>query len=321
MIILRSYGLAVLRSSRLTVLRSSRLTVLRSSPTVLRSYALAVFILMTTMLSCDYIHFDKGAKPEEPYAARVYDQYLYLSELQNQLPEDMSVEDSLYWTRNYINLWVLEQLFLYQAVHNLSDKEQDFTPQLEAYKNSLLLYAYENRLIAQNLDTLISNTEIQQYYQEHIDDFILNRNTVKTLYVGIWADSTKIIKDFKKIIAKTPLSLSDMEIFCEDLVVPISYFDTTEWFYFDDILNIIPLQTDNPESWLKYNRSKEFSDENYWYYLLITDSRLKDAYSPLELEQERIRKTILVRRKETLLKDIKRNIFDDAQKNGAFEVF
>jgi len=273
------------------------------------------------MLSCDYIHFDKGAKPEEPYAARVYDQYLYLSELQNQLPEDMSVEDSLYWTRNYINLWVLEQLFLYQAVHNLSDKEQDFTPQLEAYKNSLLLYAYENRLIAQNLDTLISNTEIQQYYQEHIDDFILNRNTVKTLYVGIWADSTKIIKDFKKIIAKTPLSLSDMEIFCEDLVVPISYFDTTEWFYFDDILNIIPLQTDNPESWLKYNRSKEFSDENYWYYLLITDSRLKDAYSPLELEQERIRKTILVRRKETLLKDIKRNIFDDAQKNGAFEVF
>jgi len=280
-----------------------------------------LFLLVVLMSSCDYIHFDKRIKPEAPYAARVYDKYLYLSELQNQLPIDMSVEDSIFWTRNYINLWVQEQLFLYQAVHNLSDKEQDFTPQLEAYKNSLLLYAYENRLINQNLDTLISNTEIQRYYQEHIDNFILNRNVVKVLYVAIWADSTQVIKNFKKIVAKSPLSLSDVGDFCEDIVIPLSHLDTTQWFYFDDILDIIPFQADNSESWLRYNRSKEFSDEYYWYYLLVTDYRLKNAYSPLELEHDRIRKTILVRRKEALIKEMKRNIFEDAQKNGVFEVF
>lgn len=273
------------------------------------------------MCSCDFIRLDKGSKPEAPYAARVYDKYLYLSELQNQLPTDMSTEDSLYWTRNYINLWVQDQLFLYQAVHNLSEKEQDFTPQLEDYKNSLLLYTYENRLIAQNLDTLISNTEIQQYYQEHIDDFILNRNTVKTLYTAIWADSTQIIKNFKKILAKSPLSLSDMEDFCENFTIPLSHFDTAQWYYFDDVLKIIPIQTDNPEMWLKYNRSKELSDEHYWYYILITDYRLKNTYSPPELEYDRIRKTVIVRRKETLIKEMKRNIFEDAQKNGVFEVF
>ena len=288
--------------------------------TVLRSYGLTV-LLLTSLSSCDYIHLNKGNKPEAPYAARVHDQYLYLSELQNQLPADMSTEDSIYWTRNYINVWVQEQLFLYQAVHNLSEKERDFTPQLEAYKNSLLLYAYENRLIAQNLDTLISNTEIQQYYQERLDDFVLNRSAIKVLYVGIWADSAQTIKDFKKTLSKLPLSLPDIGGFCEYANIPLTHFDTTQWFYFDDILKIIPMQTDNPESWLKYNRSKEFSDQNYWYYLLITDYRLKDTYSPLELEQDRIRKTILVRRKETLIKEMKRNIFEDAQKQGAFEIF
>jgi len=278
-------------------------------------------LLMTSMLSCDYIHLNKGNKPEAPYAARVYDQYLYLSELQSQLPTDMSAEDSIYWTQNYINIWVQEQLFLYQAVHNLTEKEQDFTPQLRDYKNSLLLYAYENRLIAQNLDTLISNTEIQQYYQERLDDFILNRSAVKVLYVGIWVDSTKIIQNFKKILSKYPLSLTDMEDFREGVGIPLAYFDTTQWFYFNDILKIIPMQTDNTEQWLKYSRTKEFSDERYWYYLFVSDYRLKDAYSPLELEYDRIRKTILVRRKETLIKDMKRNIFEDAQKNGAFEIF
>jgi hypothetical protein len=130
-----------------------------------------------------------------------------------------------------------------------------------------------------------------------------------------------MIKDFKKILSKSPPSLIDLENFCEDFVIPFSYFDTTQWFYFDDILKLIPIQPDNSESWLRYNRSKEFSDEHYWYYLLVTDYRLRDAYSPLELEHDRIRKTILVRRKETLIKDMKRNIFDDAQKNGVFEIF
>jgi len=287
---------------------------------VLRSYGLAVFFL-ALLSACDYIHFDRGVKPEAPYAARVYDKYLYLSELQNQLPADMSIEDSIFWTRNYINLWVQEQLFLYQAVHNLSDKEQDFTPQLEAYKNSLLLYTYENRLINQNLDTLISNTEIQQYYNERIDNFILNRNTVKGLYVGIWVDSTQIIRNFRRILAKSPPALAEMEDFCEEFAVPLFHFDTTQWFYFDNILDIVPMQTDNIEWWLRYNRSKEFSNDQYWYYLLVTDYRLKNAYSPLELEHDRIRKTILVRRKEMLINEMKRNIFEDAQKNGAFEVF
>jgi len=288
----------------------------------MRTVKKVFFIAFVIFLpACDYIHFDKGTKPEAPYAARVYDKYLYLSELQNQLPVDMSVEDSIYWTRNYINLWVQEQLFLYQAIHNLSEKEQDFTLQLEAYKNSLLLYTYENRLINQNLDTLISNTEIQQYYQERIDDFVLNRNVAKALYVAIWVDSTQLIKNFKKILSKSPISLTDMEDFCEEFAIPLSYFDTTRWYYFDDILKIIPFQTDNSEQWLRYNRSKEFFDNHYWYYLLVTDYRLKNAYSPLELENDRIRKTILVRRKETLIKKMKRNIFEDAQKNEVFEIF
>ncbi|MCL2042389.1 MAG: hypothetical protein FWG84_10205, partial [Bacteroidales bacterium] len=71
-----------------------------------------LLLLFLTLSSCDFIHFDKGVKPEAPYAARVYDKYLYLSELQSQLPSGMSAEDSVYWTRNYINLWVQEQLFL-----------------------------------------------------------------------------------------------------------------------------------------------------------------------------------------------------------------
>jgi hypothetical protein len=278
-------------------------------------------VLIIFFSSCDFIRLDKGSKPEAPYAARVHDKYLYLSELQSQLPAGMSVEDSIFWTRNYINIWVQEQLFLYQANHNLSAIEQDFTPQLEAYKNSLILHAYENRLINQNLDTLISNTEIQQYYQERTDDFILNRNTVKLFYAGIWVDSVRLIKDCKKLLSKYPLSLEDVEYFCREISIPLFHPDTTQWLYFDDVLEVVPIQTDNAELWLRYNRSKEFSDDRYWYYLLVADYRLKGAHSPLELEQDRIKKTILVRRKEALIKDMKRNIFEDAQKQGAFEIF
>jgi hypothetical protein len=278
-------------------------------------------MMMLSFASCEFIHFNKESRPQEPYAARAYEKYLYLSELQKQFPGNMSAEDSMFWMQNYINLWVQEQLFLHQAITNLSEKEQNFTQQMEAYKNSLLRYAYEIRLINQNLDTLISNSEIDQYYNEHFDDYILSRNVVKAYYTSVWIDATQNIKELKKKFVAKPINLDDINYYCEDVGVPMFHIDTTQWLYLDDVLDIIPVPNGNSVAWLTKNRPQEFTDSRFWYYIVIMDYRLQNERAPLELVRDRIQKTILIRRKEALLKDLKRNIYEDAKNNESFEIF
>lgn len=282
-----------------------------------------LFVLLALLPSgCDYINLKSADAPVEPYVARVYDKYLYLSELQKQYQGRMSYEDSIYWTRNYINVWVQEQLLLHQAEANLPDSQKDFSHQLREYEKSLLQYTYETRLIEQNLDTVIHYDEIKTYYDEHPDDFILNRDIIKTYYVAVWKDSARLIQKMKNLIYSYPASLEQIERFCYDNELSIFHTDTSRWLYFDNVREIVPIQNVVSFSYLlKYNRSYQFYGDNYWYYLYFHQYRLQGDCSPLELEKERVEKVILSRRKEALIKNIRRKIFEDAQEEGAFEIF
>ena len=95
--------------------------------------------------------------------ARVYDDYLYESDLNGVVAPGTLPKDSLLITRSFIENWVRQRLIIQQAEKNLTSSQMDFTRQLENYKNSLTIYAYENALVMQKLDTLITDEETQNY--------------------------------------------------------------------------------------------------------------------------------------------------------------
>ena len=136
-------------------------------------------MLVLALFSCQNSKNGSGDKA----IATIYDKVLYQSDLQSVLYEGISVNDSLFRTKAFIDNWIRRQLLIHQAENNIDKSELDFSRQIEDYRTSLIIYKYESLLIEQNLDTVVSEDEIAKYIEENsaveldslaVRDIILN---------------------------------------------------------------------------------------------------------------------------------------------------
>ena len=149
---------------------------------MLRLLVISAF-LISVFSSCNLL--PQKAKSKEKAIARVNDKYLYQEDLVDVVPAGTAANDSIEITAAYINNWVRQELLLKQAEDNLEESNRDFTDQIEQYRNSLIIYAYESELVNQKLDTVVPSSEIEEYYQENQSNFHLRENIVLASYVII----------------------------------------------------------------------------------------------------------------------------------------
>src|SRR5690606_38677651 len=142
-------------------------------------------ILMTFLLgfifsSCEY--FAKA--PQEDVIARVNDKYLYYSDIRDLVPENTTPEDSVLIINNYINQWATKELLIDRALVNLSKEELDnFDRLVQEYKNDLLTDAYKNAIISRQLDSLVTDKQFEEYYEETKGNYKLNEVLLKLRYI------------------------------------------------------------------------------------------------------------------------------------------
>lgn len=272
-----------------------------------------LLILLVFTYSCQ-----SDSKSKDRIVARVNETYLYHKDLNGVLPKNISKSDSTELINEYIENWVKQQLLIKQAEKNLTEEDQDFTKQLEDYKNSLLIYKYEAQLVKQNLDTLITDDEIADYYEKNKSNFELKENIVKVIYVKVpktvsTAQARVLINSYR------PQDLKRLQDFCAKNAVNY-YLDDQSWLLFNDILKEIPIKTYNQEEYLKNNRVIEIQDSNFSYLLNIKGFMIKEGISPLSFEEDRIRNIIINKRKLKLIEDMKNDIYNNAVKKGTFEI-
>ncbi len=81
------------------------------------------------------------------------------------MSDGKSPEDSISIVKSYIDNWVREELILAQAEYNLPvEVETEIDQDVSEYRASRVVYAYERELIREKLDTVISDAEIEKYY-------------------------------------------------------------------------------------------------------------------------------------------------------------
>lgn len=272
-----------------------------------------IFLFVSLLLfSC------RGNSEKDDAVARVYDQYLPLSALDGIVPQGIYGNDSVQVVRDYINNWVEQQLLLHQAEGNLSKDQKNFTLQLEDYRNSLIIFAYERELIRQKLDTIVSETEIAEYYESHKADFELKDNIVKVWYVKLLRNAPvskfrQLMRYDKPEALKTLMDLSARH-------AANSFLDDNNWLLFNDILKEIPIHTYNQEEYLKNNRFIEIQDSAYIYLMNIKGFMIKESISPLGFEKQNIRDIIINKRKLKLIADMRKELHREAVRKGEIEM-
>ncbi len=279
----------------------------------MKNFLFPVLILLT---SC----FGGVNKSSENILARVYKEYLYESELEDVVVPGINSKDSILIVKNYINSWVSQKLILNKAHRNLLDEDLQFEKQLEEYRNSLIIYQYESKLISQNLDTVVSDEELETYYNDNLGNFQLKDNIVKIYYARFDSDIPELRKVRRFFYSTNPEHRDSLEVYIEK-IADLFYLDDETWILFDDVLKYVPIRTYNQEAYLQNHRKIEIKEEPWVFFVNFTDFKVKDGVSPLSFEKENIRQIIVNKRKLELISEMRNEVFQSALDNSDFEIY
>ena len=196
------------------------------------------FLLLFSLSACDFIASFIGAK-EKPIA-RVFDKELLPSDLINIVPKGTSKNDSIEIVKAYVENWVKQEVLLKQAIDNASVDQAAIELQLANYKNSLVIYAYEEQLVAQKLDTTVSEKELLNFYNTNKDNFELKKSIVKASFIKLPKNAAQLNLVKKWFKSARPRDKADLETYCMQFASDYLFADTA-WQYLDDLQSKIPL--------------------------------------------------------------------------------
>jgi len=249
------------------------------------------------------------SKEDNRVIARVNEKDLFLIEVLNEMPTQ--VEDSAYFVERYMNEWIRKQLMLYHAEINLSSDLQDYEKQIEEYRSSLLIYAYQQELLNQNFDTTIDNSEIESYYIQYKDQFKLNKNIFKGRFIMINKSAPDLVSLNKLFKSDKEGSIDDLVDYCQQFAKEY-YLEDEKWQYFSIFNEKLPKIIKEDDYFLSNTRGIFFEDDLFRYYIYIADYQLKGSVSPLAMEKDKIKNILLNKKKIEYLKQLE----DELYQNG-----
>ncbi len=277
---------------------------------------LSLLLLLLLLMSCDSGLFQTG---EDEMVARVYNTYLYRSDLEGIVPTGSLPKDSTMIVKNFINKWIEEQLLIQAAEETLSSDQKNFKGQLENYRNSLLIYTYESYLIKHYMDTVVRDEEISTYYEQNKQNFELKENIVRAHFVILKEAPRKNNPLKRLLLSNDPGDLDELASFCEKNAY--DYYIDDEWIPFSELIKIIPIETYNQTIYLQNNNYVEFNDASNYYFIRFLDFKIQESVSPLSFEKENIRNIIINKRKAELIDKMRREMLQEAMNTNGFEIF
>ena len=275
-------------------------------------YFLALLLILA---GCDV--FKKQQNRE--VIARVKEHNLYLDELVTALPDDVSVEDSTSYANSFITAWATQMLLMDKAELNLPEEDKDVENQLEEYRRSLIIYQYEKQLIRQLLDTTVTHRQIEEYYNNNKQNFELQDNIARAVFVKLTKDSKDVDKVRKLCRSDKLDKKEELEEYCIQHAVQ-HHLNSEHWVPFNELIKQIPKTSYLNLNYFSLYNFAHVQDSTAHYLIDIKEIKHKNSVSPLEFEKLNIRNILLNQRKLELIQKLEDDIFDEAVSKNEFEI-
>lgn len=273
--------------------------------------------ILSILTICSIIACDSNTSGK--VIARAFGNELYDTDIADLISDDASYEDSVFFTKEFINIWVSKQVLLNEAERILDAQEKDKSKELEAYKHDLLSYELINKLVRQEIDTTFSDEELELYYEDNKNEFELTQNIIKLIFYKVPLNSNNLdllwssFRANDQSIYPTLLSLSKRGG---------NYYENgNSWVFFDDILKEIPINTYNQEHYLNNHKYIRIIEGDFIYFIKINDFKTRSMLSPFVLEKRRIKEILLNKRQQELQRSIESNLLEKAFSNNHIQLF
>ncbi|MGB0402637.1 MAG: hypothetical protein ACPGEG_00980 [Salibacteraceae bacterium] len=282
------------------------------------SFLISACIFALGFSSCELLN-QKGKPSEDQIVARVFETYLDKSELEAIIPTGTDSVDSTILASNYVKNWIETQLLVNRAKRNLNANQLNFEDQLNEYRNNLIIYAYEQALVDQKLDTNITNEEIEAYYKMNSQNFELKDYVLRANWIKVDKTAPKIKKIIEAIQSNDEKDLKFLEDYCYQFADQCQL--DGQWIYYNEFIKTIPIETISIEKFLEANKTFQIESEKFLYVVNIYEYQLKNSISPLELEIPRVKNIILNKRKIQLLGSIRNGLLEEGISKNNVEFY
>ena len=277
---------------------------------------LAALLLATMMTACGNEDIHNGKTP----IARVFDSYLYYEDLGELVPKGASSSDSTALVTQYIDVWVKQQLMIKKAELNLKQDEMDVQKQLDEYRNNLLIYKYKDAFVKENLDTVVTQEQIAEYYHNNPDNFMLNTPAVRSIFVQI-LDTPEDVYNVQRLLnfhsEKDSLALVEL---CHEKAAKFETFDN-HWTTLAQASNLMPTAVSEKDFALKAHGIIRVNEGAYVYLLKIRDFMPVGDVQPFEMAEPSISMILLNKRKAEIINKLEKSVFENAERNKNIEYY
>ena len=276
-------------------------------------------VSLTILSACEF--FKPKETTSEPPIAKAVDSYLYASDLEGLVPSTISQIDSTKLAAKYVEDWVKKQLMISRSSQAIDFNEAEIERKVLDYRYALMVHAFEKQYIDKNLNRNVSNEDIQSYYEDKSDNFVLKQNIIKCLYVQTPKNAPNLNQFRRNFRAYPDGNKEDLNSYISQFATK-SFLEDTTWIIFDELILTTPLESlQDKNQFLTKNTYSETSDEEYIYFLKIFDYKISNETSPLEFIKEDIENIIINKRKLALKKELEAKIYEEAEQNEEFEIY
>ncbi len=238
---------------------------------------------------------NKG-KPEKPLAT-VFGKSLYPSDIEG-IGAGISAKDSALLVNSYIENWAKEQLVMAIAEQNIPD-DLDVNKLVEDYRKSLIRYTYEQKLVEQRMDSVVTDKEIEQYYRSALDQYQLDKTIVNGYFVKLSKDAPEqdSLKSWWKMT--TTSDKQKLTDYCRTYADKFLIEDSI-WVSVDYLAAEFPVST-LKEGSVSSSLTTVVNTTDYIYLIRVNKVVRQGEVAPISYVKDKIEKIILRKRKFELL--------------------
>ena len=278
----------------------------------LKQYILLFFLI----ISCDFYKENNNN-----FVAKAGDHFLTYSDLEDQIPNDLSETDSIRLAKNIIEKWAINKLLMQNAQLNLSDNEiADIDKLSNNYRETLTIDKYKNKISKNNSDTIVTETEIEKFYKSNNTNFKLYDDIIKGRYIKLNKNNFNL-NEIKRRFNR--FNIDDKSFFDSISIQILNYYlKDSIWINKESFFNKIPsVEKDEAQRIVKNNLFYIKEDSLALYLIKINNYKKANDYAPLDYIYNRIKELILSKKNIDYLNKVDKELLYDAITKNRYERF
>lgn len=268
-----------------------------------------LILTLLSLVSC----VKKAPEAEQVAILEVEGKFLYQEDIQQIIPPNINAEDSAEIAQSFIQKWVTDVLMYENAKRNVSNKAE-IDELVEGYRKSLTIHQYQQKMIEQRLPKEPSEEELQEFYTQYSEQLELKEDIIQGFLLVVPARAPNLGNVRSWVQSGNTKALESIEKYSIQNAISYDYFGD-KWMSFTQILKKIPLQVEDPSSYVASHRFVETSDTLQHYFLRITNYKKSGQVEPFEMAKNKISNILLNKLKADFMTQFETELYKDAVAN------